>query len=282
MCALRHGFLPPPSAYNAKYDICYCPKHATNADAGSDTALSVECRRVATSHEEELASSLTRRKTLPSYYSSDVRPGSDAKTESVRLSTIQEWPSRRKYRTPRLGARETSSGTQSVSAVRRVGRLPLSLDDEDFSDTSHSESLPHAAASASATPSGRRRGRPPKNPQPTDIDSSSEATTNRRASTSFPAIGLHEVREEESIISSGRVKVIPPAQSSVRRELRMRDVSANLPIASKLSSHASSIEQGDQPSSVGPKLKLSLSRAANIAGTSDAQPSVPETTNESA
>ncbi|KAJ2865382.1 hypothetical protein GGH94_002277 [Coemansia aciculifera] len=283
MCAFRHGFLPPPSDYNAKYSICYCPEHTTdaNASATADTAVSVESRRIAANHEAELASSLARRNTLPGLSSSEGLPDFDAKAESVRLSTDQAWPSRRKYRTSRVIARETpSSVTQSASVVRRAGRLPLSLDDE-FSDTARSE-IPPDAASASNTPvtrSSKRRGRQSRNPMYMEVDSNSEAETSRRASTSAPDIS--PIEEEESVISSGRVKVIPFARSSNRRDSLIRDTSATLPRVNKPSSGAPSVEQGDKPSSVGPKLRLSLGRAAKTASVSNEQPSAPEATSES-
>ncbi|KAJ1909281.1 hypothetical protein LPJ71_003582, partial [Coemansia sp. S17] len=285
MCAFRHGFLPPPSDYNAKYSICFCPDHTddANASAAPDTAVSAESRRIAASHEAELASSLARRNTLPGLSSSEGLPDFDAKAESVRLSTDQAWPSRRKYRTSKPASRETRSVTQSASAVRRAGRLPLSLDDE-FSDTARSEISPDAA-SASNTPvtrSSKRRGRQSMNPTYMEVDSNSEVETNRRASTSASAISpIEEEEEEESVVSSGRVKVIPSARSANRRESLVRDTNATSTRASKSSSGTPSVEKGDQPRSVGPKLRLSLGRAAKTASTSNEQRSAPKTTSES-
>ncbi|KAJ2471377.1 Protein Jade-1 [Coemansia sp. RSA 2322] len=70
MCALRHGFLDPPPVYNAKFTTCYCPKHVGDESTFTPTDSRL---RTATSHDEELAIQLTRRRTLPNYTSGSRR-----------------------------------------------------------------------------------------------------------------------------------------------------------------------------------------------------------------
>ncbi|KAJ2493377.1 hypothetical protein IWW37_000661 [Coemansia sp. RSA 2050] len=275
MCAFRHGFLPPPSDYQAKYDICYCPEHAANSDttatANADAARSAEDRRVATSHENDLA----RRKTLPGYFSTDVRSNSDTQQGPVRLSTAQEWPAKRKYRTSRLDSREPQPAPQSASAVRRVGRMPLSLDD-DVSDTARSVSLSRTAATSS-TPSRRSRGRPRRSQSSMDVDSNSEAATSRKTSISIP--NSSAIGGEESAIGRDRVDAAP-ARSSSRRGSLMRNANSYVQDAIGTSfSGAPSVEKGGQKISAGPKLKLSLGRATEAAGRNTKQPSALEAAN---
>ncbi|KAJ2581663.1 hypothetical protein GGH95_001958, partial [Coemansia sp. RSA 1836] len=257
MCAFRHGFLPSAADYNAKYNICYCPTHASDAN----TALSAESRRIAASHEEELASSLSRRRTLPSYTPTDVSsaaPTSDTKSESVRLSTVQEWPTRGSYRTSRLGRRSSRPEPQSATTTRRAGRLPFSLND-DASDATRSEVSPITPTTVAA----KRRGRPPRESQPTDIDGSTGVGEKRRARASTnTTVADIDLTEEESVIGSGFVRGTSSTHSSSRRGSLVREANAKSPKSSKVPSRAPSVERGDQLTSVGPKLKLSLGRIA--------------------
>ncbi|KAJ2743050.1 hypothetical protein GGI20_004042 [Coemansia sp. BCRC 34301] len=262
MCAFRHGVLDPPTDYSTKFNICFCPTHTEDAD----TALSIDSRRAAASHEEELVSSLARRKTLPSYSPSNrsgALSSSDVKPESVRLSTVQAWPNRGAYRTARLTSRSTRPVTQSATTVRRAGRLPFSLDD-DSSDATRSGASP----TTSITPSGRHRGRPYKNLQSMDVNDNTDTSASRRISTRASAPVLGPI-EEESVISSGFV----PGPPSSRRGSLVRESNAKSPKSSKVLSHDPSIEQVDASTSAGPKLKLSLSRVDKAAETSAVQPS---------
>ncbi|KAJ2344076.1 hypothetical protein GGH91_002994, partial [Coemansia sp. RSA 2671] len=278
MCAFRHGFLPPPSDYQAKYEICYCPDHAADsevtASAKDGADPSAEDDHVATSNEDQLA----RRRTLPSYFSTGARPNSDAQRENVRLSTAQEWPTKRRYRTSRLDSREPPPSKPPASAVGVVGHLPPSLDD-DVSDTTRSAVSLSGTAATSTTPDRRNRGRPRRRQSSMDVDSNSEAATSRKTSVSISIPTSSVIEGEESVTGSDRVDA-PPTRSSSHRRSLTRDANSDAQGNSTLRSGAPSIEKGSQKSPVTPKLKLSLSRAAEAAGPSNKQPGASEAAND--
>ncbi|KAJ2414560.1 hypothetical protein GGI10_002305 [Coemansia sp. RSA 2530] len=278
MCAFRHGFLPPPSDYQAKYEICYCPDHAADsevtASAKDGADPSAEDDHVATSNEDQLA----RRRTLPSYFSTGARPNSDAQRENVRLSTAQEWPTKRRYRTSRLDSREPPPSKPPASAVGVVGHLPPSLDD-DVSDATRSAVSLSGTAATSTTPDRRNRGRPRRRQSSMDVDSNSEAATSRKTSVSISIPTSSVIEGEESVTGSDRVDA-PPTRSSSHRRSLTRDANSDAQGNSTLRSGAPSIEKGSQKSPVTPKLKLSLSRAAEAAGPSNKQPGASEAAND--
>ncbi|KAJ2029757.1 hypothetical protein IWW57_001503 [Coemansia sp. S610] len=165
-----------------------------------------------------------------------------------------------------------------ASAVGVVGHLPPSLDD-DVSDTTRSAVSLSGTAATSITPDRRNRGRPRRRQSSMDVDSNSEAATSRKTSVSISIPTSSVIEGEESVTGSDRVDA-PPTRSSSHRRSLTRDANSDAQGNSTLRSGAPSIEKGCQKSPVTPKLKLSLSRAAEAAGPSNKQPGASEAAND--